>query len=108
MNERSIIMKIYGMSDTAILRELGMRVKRLRLNRNIPQQEVAEMAGLGRTTISDLEQGKPFGMLTLIKVLRVLEALDHLDSFLPDPGISPLQLAKMKGKKRRRARKVRD
>lgn len=98
-------MNFYSLSDKGILRELGMRIKRRRLNRNIPQQELADMSGLGRTTISDLEQGKPFGMLTLIKILRALEGLEELDSFLPDPGISPLQLAKMKGKKRRRARK---
>ena len=42
-------------------------------------------------------------MLTLIQILRALEALDGLDSFLPDPGISPLQLAGMKGRERKRA-----
>ena len=32
-----------------------------------------------------------------------MNALEEIDSFLPDPGVSPLQLAKMKGKERRRA-----
>ena len=42
-------------------------------------------------------------MLTFIQILRALDALEELDSLLPEPGISPLQLAKMKGKVRRRA-----
>ena len=98
-----IIMGIYGMSDLAILREIGRRLKRKRLEKNLPQQRLAELAGLNRTTIGDAERGSPFGVLTLIQILRTLNALEELDSFLPDPGISPLQLAKMKGKERRRA-----
>jgi transcriptional regulator with XRE-family HTH domain len=99
------IMSIYGMSDRAILREMGRRLNRKRLDKNVSQQELAEMAGLNRTTVSEIEQGKPFAMLTFIQILRALDALDELDSLLPDPGISPLQLAKMKGKVRRRASK---
>lgn len=98
-------MSIYGMSDRAILREMGRRLNRKRLDKNVSQQELAEMAGLNRTTVSEIEQGKPFAMLTFIQILRALDALDELDSLLPDPGISPLQLAKMKGKVRRRASK---
>lgn len=96
------IMSIYGMSDRAILREIGGRLKRKRLDKNVSQQELAELAGLNRTTVSEIEQGKPFAMLTFIQILRALDALEELDSLLPDPGISPLQLAKMKGKVRRR------
>ena len=96
-------MSIYGMSDRAILIEIGRRLKRKRLEKNLSQQTLADLAGLNRTTVRYLEQGSPFGVLTLVQVLRALGALDELDSFLPDPGVSPLQLAKMKGKERRRA-----
>ena len=96
-------MDIYGMSDRAILREIGRRLKRKRLEKNVSQQKLAELAGLNRTTIGEAERGTPFGVLTLVQILRALNALEEMDLFLPDPGISPLQLAKMKGKKRRRA-----
>ena len=96
-------MNIYGMSDRAILREIGRRLKRKRLEKNVSQQKLAELAGLNRTTIGEAERGTPFGVLTLVQILRALNALEEIDSFLPDPGISPLQLAKMKGKERRRA-----
>ena len=96
-------MSIYGMSDRAILKEIGRRLRRKRLEKNLSQQKLADLAGINRSTVSDMEQGSPFGVLTLVEILRALDALDGLDSFLPDPGISPLQLAKMKGKERRRA-----
>ncbi len=96
-------MGVYGMSDRAILREIGHRLKRRRLEKNLSQQKLAELAGLNRTTIGEVERGAPFGVLTLVQILRALKALEELDSFLSDPGISPLQLAKMKGKERRRA-----
>jgi transcriptional regulator with XRE-family HTH domain len=98
-----INMSIYGMSDRAILTEIGRRLKRKRLEKNYSQEKLAGLAGINRTTVSDIEQGSPSGVLTLVRILRALEVLDELDSFLPDPGISPLQLAKMKGKERRRA-----
>jgi transcriptional regulator with XRE-family HTH domain len=103
MTARGIIMSVYGMSDLAILREIGNRLKRKRLDKNLSQQKLAETAGLNRTTVSEIEQGKPFAMLTFIQILRALDALEELDSLLPDTGFSPLQLAKMKGKIRRRA-----
>jgi len=94
---------IYGMSDQAILAEIGARCKRRRLNRNLTQQEVADQAGLTRVTIGEFERGASAGMLTLIRILRVLGALEELDSFLPDTGPSPLQLAKLQGRQRQRA-----
>ena len=96
-------MGIYGMSDLAILQEIGHRLKRKRLEKNLSQQHLADAAGLNRTTISEIERGAPFGMLSLIQILRALDALEALDTFLPEPGLSPLQLAKLKGRQRQRA-----
>lgn len=96
-------MSIYGMSDRAILREIGRRLKKRRLRQNLTQQSLADRAGISRPTISDMERGKPFEMLTLIQSLRALRELEAIDAFLPDPGISPLQLAKMRGNERQRA-----
>ena len=107
MTDKKVIMSIHGMSDHAILREIGRRLKRKRLDKNLSQQKLAEVAGLNRTTVGEIERGTPSGFLTFIQTLRALGALEELDSFLPDPDletkISPLQLAKLKGKERRRA-----
>ena len=101
-------MSIYGKSDRAILKDLGRRLKRRRLEQNISQEQLGNLAGLNRTTIGDMERGASFGMLSLIQVLRGLNALEELDGFLPDPGPSPLQLARLKGKERRRASRKRN
>ena len=37
-------MNFYGMSDKAILRELGRRVKQRRLAKNLTQESLAKMA----------------------------------------------------------------
>jgi len=96
-------MDYYSMSDRAILREIGGRLRRRRLDKNLTQQALADMAGLSRTTVSDLERGAPAGMLTLVRVLRALGGLEELGAFLPEPGLSPLELARMKGRERQRA-----
>ena len=107
MTKKGILMTIYGMSDQAILEEIGARLKKRRLDRNLTQQEVADRAGLTRTTIGEFERGASSSMLTLIRILRVLGALEELESFLPDTGPSPLQLAKLQGRQRQRASRKR-
>ena len=107
MNKERIIVTIYGMSDQAILAEIGGRLKRRRLNRNLTQEEVADQAGLTRMTVGEFERGASSSMKTLIRILRVLEALEELENFLPDTGPSPLQLARLQGRQRQRASRKR-
>jgi len=96
-------MGLYGQSDKALLRDLGQRLRQARLRRNLSQQELAEKAGLNRTTISEYERGASTSTLTLVQVLRALERLEELENFLPDPGPSPLELAQRQGHQRQRA-----
>ncbi len=91
------------MSDKAILKELGSRVRRQRLNRNITQAELAENAGVGRTVVQKVEQGEECMLSGLIRIMRALSLLDQLDTFLPEPGLSPIQLARLQGRERQRA-----
>ncbi len=91
------------LNNQAVLTEIGQRVRRERLNQNTTQAKLAQFAGVSRRVILDLEAGKGCGLSSFIEILRALRKLDQLDSLLPDPGISPLQLAKLKGKARQRA-----
>lgn len=100
-------MDYYGMTDRAILVELGSRLRRRRLNRNITQQRLADEAGVSRLNIYHLESGRGIHLMSFVRVLRTLESLAELDAFLPERGISPLQLAKLKGTPRRRASRKR-
>ncbi len=98
-------MNFYAASDNAILKELGERLRELRLRKNITQEELAERTLLSIGTIKSLEAGK--GKLsTLVAVLRELGALDQLEQFIPPVTISPIKMAEASTKsasKRERA-----
>jgi len=96
-------MSIYSRSDMAILRDIAFRIRQRRLDENISQQELAENVGLHRTTIQDAEQGKPFGILTLIQIMRGLNALEDLEQILPERGPSPIEIVKQQQNRRQRA-----
>jgi transcriptional regulator with XRE-family HTH domain len=89
------------------MREICQRLSMYRLQINLTQDEIAVRTGLNQKTISHAESGKDPRLSTIIKILRALGRLEALDAFLPKPGISPLMLAKMAGRERRRARKPR-
>ncbi len=95
-------MDFYFLNDDAICKELGLRVKTMRLNKNWTQKEISDFTGLSITAVKSVESGKG-NISSLVKILRALKSLEALDSFLPPPKISPLQLAKLKGKPRVRA-----
>ena len=95
-------MEIYSMTNKGIAEEVGGRIRSLRLRRNLTQQQVANATALSLNAIKALESGKA-KLTTLIAVLRELGSLDGLDSLVPELTISPLQLAKHKGKMRQRA-----
>lgn len=87
-------------SDSAILKELGGRVRTLRLRKNITQEDLAERSLLAVGTIKSLEAGK--GKLSsLVAVLRELNALDQLDHFIPPVTISPIKMAEARIKSSR-------
>lgn len=94
----------YAMSDTAIAAEIGRRMEEARLAANIPQQEVIDELGIAPGTYRSAIRGK-MRLDTLIGVLRVLGKLENLDAILPKQSYSPMQLLKLEGKKRRRARR---
>lgn len=95
-------MDFYTLSDKSIEEEIGHRIKMLRLRKNITQKELADATTLSLNVIKSLETGR--GKLSsVIAVLRELGALDQLDSFIPEPSISPMQLVRMQGKQRERA-----
>lgn len=85
-----------------ITQELGARLQRVRLNLNITQAALAELAGVTRKKVIHAETGN-VDLTTLVKLMRAMNIADHLDSFLPPVPISPIQLAQLAGKERRRA-----
>ncbi len=95
----------YGMTDNAIIRDIGKRIKQIRLNKNISQQELSKKSGIHRVTISKMETGQKISLMTLVQVLRGLGELQRLERIIPEEIVSPIQLAKLQGEKRKRASK---
>jgi transcriptional regulator with XRE-family HTH domain len=99
-------MDYYSLTDSAIETEIGARIKALRLRRNITQQALADASGLSVTAIKGIESGGG-RISTMVAVLRELSALDQLENFIPRITVSPLQLARRKGKQIQRASRSR-
>jgi len=98
------IMELKNMSAAAIAKELGNRLKQARLNADLTQAEVASQAGLNRRTVLNAEKGA-VQLNNLVAILASMDMTDQLNLFLPVQEISPIQLAKLKGRERQRASK---
>lgn len=92
------------MSDTAIIKEVGRRIKEYRLKKRFSQQNIAERAGISMFTVAQIEKGNPVSIAMLIPVLRVLRLLDNLELLLPEIPLSPVEILKLKGKTPKRIR----
>ena len=90
-------------SDQAALQALGRRLARHRLNRNLTQATLAARAGVSTLTVQRIERGHSLQAANVIRILRALGLLDNLDALVPEPAISPVQQARMRGRIRQRA-----
>lgn len=85
-----------NMSNSALLSELGARLKNLRVAQNKDQQQFAYEAGLSLRTLSRLENGHSVSFEAILKVIRALGLIERLDMLLPPSEISPVQQARNK------------
>lgn len=86
-----------------VLRELGARLKTLRLRHNLRVRDLAARAGVGARTIDRVEAGHNVGTETLVRVMRGLGRLQAFEAFIPPLEPSPYEIERLKGKPRQRA-----
>jgi transcriptional regulator with XRE-family HTH domain len=98
------INKYYEMSDVALLQLLGDFVREKRIAQNKTQQQVSDAAGINRSTLIQMENGKGGRLNNFVQVLRMLQQLHVLNIFEVQQQMSPLLLAKLEQQKRQRAR----
>jgi transcriptional regulator with XRE-family HTH domain len=70
-------------SETAILRELGLRLASARINRSQTQSALAAKAGISVRTLDRLENGHGAQLANVVRVLRALGQLDELNAIAP-------------------------
>lgn len=92
-------------SDTAIIKKLGQRIKAQRIRQELMQEEVAEQSGISLSTMRRIEAGQPVSIQLFISVLRTLKMLENFELLIPETKISPLQLQKLQGRKVQRVRR---
>jgi transcriptional regulator with XRE-family HTH domain len=91
-------------TDEAILAELGGRLAKIRLDRNLTQAELATQAAVSKRTVERLETGAVATQLSgFIRVCRVLGVIERFDLLVPEPLPSPVEQLKLAGRKRQRA-----
>lgn len=91
------------LSDHAVLKEIGSRVARYRINGNLAQAELAHEAGVSRKTVTRVESGHPVQTPSLVRILRVLGLLANCEVLVPDASVSPIESYRSRGRQRQRA-----
>jgi len=94
-----------SLSNNAIVEEVGKRLKEYRFQRKLTQRELAEQAGISVFSVAQIEKGETVTLTVFLSILRVLRLLDNFELFIPEIGISPIELLKLKGKTPKRVKK---
>jgi transcriptional regulator with XRE-family HTH domain len=92
-----------SLTDDAVLDELGQRLARRRLDLGLTQAELAKEAGVSKRTVERIEAGASAQLSSLIRLLRILELLPGLNTSIPEPRPSPIEVLANQGKQRLRA-----
>ena len=94
------------LTDEVVLRELGERLARARLEHDLTQAELAEKAGVSKRTVERLESGEVATQFSgFLRVCRALDLLERFDTLLPEAVPGPMARLKQKGRERRRAKR---
>lgn len=86
-----------------VLREVGARLRALRLQQNRRVKDLAADAGVSPRTIDRLEAGRSIGTKNLVRVMRGLGRLQAFEVFIPMPEVSPYDVERLRGRVRQRA-----
>jgi transcriptional regulator with XRE-family HTH domain len=90
---------------SVLLSDLGQQLEAYRISRNLKQAELAELAGISRSTLSRLESGNGGTIDSLARIMRALNVEDRLLDIVPDARLSPLDPRSDTGRARQRVRK---
>ena len=93
-----------SLTPRALRTELGHRLAKLRLARNVTQSALAEDAGIGLRTLRRIEVGQPSSLDSLLRLAIVLGLADGLLNAVPSQEIRPIERVDSGGRERQRAR----
>lgn len=88
-------MDVYSLTDKAIMREIGQRIRQYRLDCDKSQKALAQEAGLSLSTVAKLEKGGSVAYTSLIAALRAVSRLDLIEPLMKEPEVSPIAYARL-------------
>ena len=89
-------------SNNEIMKEVGQRLRDVRIAFPLTRAELAAKSGVSERTIANLESGRDVTFGNIVNVMRALSLTGNLDTLVPEQGARPSDLVSM-GKKRQRA-----
>lgn len=98
------------LTEIEILKEIGNRLKKIRVQHNFTQKELSKEVGLSVSTISLIEKGKSTSVESLIRILIRLNRIKDFESVFRVGENLELKLkfekAKLKSERKRASRKI--
>jgi len=85
--------------ESDLLIEFGIRIKQLRKQAGLSQQDLADHIGTTRSRISEIEKGKNTSIIFLFRILKVFNKMSEFETILTPSTISPKQLFNSKKSK---------
>lgn len=100
--------RIDDLSDERLLKEVGRRIAYMRISARMKQEELASKAGMSRYALSRLENGGGgIRIDSFLSVLRALNVLNKLSVLLPEPTLTPIQVAELANREPKIPKRVR-
>jgi transcriptional regulator with XRE-family HTH domain len=98
------------LTELEILKEIGERLKKIRIQHNLTQKDLSAEVGLSVSTISLIEQGKSTTVESLIRILVRLNRIQDFESVFRVGENLELKLkfekAKLKSDRKRASKKI--
>ena len=94
---------IYALSNTEIIRRLGLRFKIYRIQCRLTQRELAEQTGISVPTIRSFENGKSsnVSLQVLLLLMRAVGRLEQIELILPKLPQNPKDVFEKKTEPKR-------
>lgn len=87
---------------------LGEKISQMRIRSRLTQAELADKAGVGKSTIARVEKGLPIQTTSLFKIARVLPLTGEIETLLSYEKESPAVRFHSKKGQPKRVRKPKD
>lgn len=99
-------MKIYGDENNAfLLKEMGERIRDIRIAQNLTQEEMAADIGVSLSTIKRIESGTGSTLENFLRILRYFNLTQNLEILIPSQQQSAEEIYRNVSKRKRAGKK---